>query len=167
MKAVLFLYDYAFEKVTDISLKFLQKHRINALVLDIDNTLTTHDNPAAAEGVMEWLEQMRTNGIKMLVVSNNKPHRVEPFAKMLSLDFVANGAKPLTKGINKAVRLMGVPKNNTAAIGDQIFTDVLGANLAGIRMIYVKPIEHEKTTFFKIKRFCEKPFLPKNFINSD
>ncbi len=161
---MLFLYDYAFEKVTDISLKFLQNHCINALVLDIDNTLTTHDNPVAAEGVIEWLEQMRANGIKMLVVSNNKPHRVEPFAKMLNLDFVANGAKPLTKGINKAVKLMGAPKNNTAAIGDQIFTDVLGANLAGIRMIYVKPIEHEKTTFFKIKRFCEKPFLPKKFI---
>lgn len=167
MKTVLFLYDYAFEKVTDIPLKFLQKHQVKALVLDIDNTLTTHDNPTPANGVVDWLEEMRKNDIKMLVVSNNKPHRVEPFAKMLDLDFVANGAKPLTKGINKAVKLMGVPKMNTAAIGDQIFTDVLGANIAGIRMIYVKPIEHEKTAFFKFKRFCEKPFLPKKFINSD
>lgn len=164
---MLFLYDYAFEKVTDIPVVFFKREQIKALVLDIDNTLTTHDNPQPADGVLQWLEDVRNAGIKMLVVSNNKPHRVKPFADMLGLEFVANGAKPLTKGINYAVKKMGAEKKHTAAIGDQIFTDVLGANFSKIRMIYVKPIEHEKTTFFKVKRFLEKPFLPKSFIKSD
>ncbi len=161
---MLFLYDYAFEKVTDIPVAFLKRERIKALVLDIDNTLTTHDNPQPAEGVLHWLDEVRSAGIGMLVVSNNKPHRVKPFADMLNLEFVANGAKPLTKGIKHAVEKMGFGREYTAAIGDQIFTDVLGANLAGIRMIYVKPIEPENTAFFKFKRFCEKPFLPKKFL---
>lgn len=164
---MLFLYDYAFEKVTDIPVAFFKTEQIKALVLDIDNTLTTHDNPQPADGVLQWLEDVRNAGIKMLVVSNNKPHRVKPFADMLGLEFVANGAKPLTKGINYAVKKMGAEKKHTAAVGDQIFTDVLGANFSKIRMIYVKPIEHEKTTFFKVKRFLEKPFLPKSFIKSD
>ena len=164
---MLFLYDYAFEKVTDIPVVFFKSEQIKALVLDIDNTLTTHDNPQPADGVLQWLEDVRNAGIKMLVVSNNKPHRVKPFADMLKLEFVANGAKPLTKGINYAVKKMGAEKKYTAAFGDQIFTDVLGANFSGIRMIYVKPIEHEKTMFFKVKRFLEKPFLPKSFIKSD
>lgn len=164
---MLFLYDYAFEKVTDIPVAFLKKEQIEALVLDIDNTLTTHDNPQPADGVLQWLEDVKNAGISMLVVSNNKPHRVKPFADMLNLEFIANGAKPLTKGINAAVKKMGKAKKHTAAIGDQIFTDVLGANLAGIKMIYVKPIEHENTAFFKFKRFCEKPFLPKKFIKFD
>ncbi len=162
---MLFMYDYAFEKVTDIPVAFLKKEQIRALVLDIDNTLTTHDNPQPAKGVMQWLDDVKDAGIKMLVVSNNKPHRVKPFADMLKLEFVANGAKPLTKGINYAVKTMGVEKKYTAAIGDQIFTDVLGANFSKIRMIYVKPIEHETTAFFKLKRFLEKPFLPKRFIS--
>jgi predicted HAD superfamily phosphohydrolase YqeG len=60
---------------------------------------------------------------------------------------------------------MHMPKNKIAAVGDQIYTDVLGANLFGIKMLYVVPMEYEKTTFFKVKRRLEKPFLPKKFIS--
>lgn len=82
---------------------------------------------------------------------------------MLGLDFVSEGRKPLTKGFREASQKMNLPKNQLAAVGDQIYTDVLGANLYGIKMLYVQPIEHEKTNFFKFKRKMEKPFLPKNF----
>ena len=65
----------------------------------------------------------------------------------------------------EAVEKMGIPKKHIAAVGDQIFTDVLGAGLFGVKMLYVDPIEHEKTTFFKVKRKCEKPFLPRKYYN--
>ena len=96
-----------------------------------------------------------------MIVSNNHPPRVRPFAEMLGLPFVSEGKKPLTKGFKEAAAKMKLPRESVAAVGDQIFTDVLGANLMGIKMLYVVPIEHEKTMFFKVKRKLEIPFIPK------
>jgi len=97
----------------------------------------------------------------MVIVSNNHPPRVKPFADMLGLEFICEGKKPLSSGFNRAQKLMGIPFSQLAAVGDQIFTDILGANLKRIKGIYVSPIEHEKTRFFRFKRWAEKPFLPK------
>lgn len=155
----------AFRRVTDITPEILKKLGIRGLILDLDNTLTTHDNPVPGEGVLEWLDLIKKSGIKLMIVSNNHPPRVQPFADMLGLEFVSEGRKPLTKGFKEAMGKMGLPKNSIAAVGDQIYTDVLGTVLFGIKMLYVKPIEHEKTTFFKIKRKCEKPFLPRKYYD--
>ena len=97
----------------------------------------------------------------MAIVSNNHPARVKPFADMLGLEFICEGKKPLSSGFNRAQKLMEIPFSQLAAVGDQIFTDILGANLKRIKGIYVSPIEHEKTRFFRFKRWAEKPFLPK------
>lgn len=161
---MLFSVTAAFRRVTDITPAFLKKINIKGLILDLDNTLTTHDNPRPAEGVLDWIQSMKNHRIRLMIVSNNHPPRVKPFADMLGLDFVSEGRKPLTKGFKEACRRMGLLKNEVAAVGDQIYTDVLGANLFRIRMLYVSPIEHEKTTFFKVKRKLEIPFLPKKFI---
>ena len=158
---MLFKADFAFWRVTEITPEFLIKNNIRGLLLDLDNTLTTHDNPVPGEGVTEWLDSMRSAGIKMVIVSNNHPPRVKPFADMLGLDFVCEGKKPLSSGFNRAQKRMGIPFSQLAVVGDQIFTDVLGANLKRVRGIFVYPIEHEKTKFFKLKRWAEKPFLPK------
>lgn len=157
---------YALKKITDITPAALKRRGIRALILDVDNTLTTHNNPVPAEGISEWVESMRSAGIKLLIVSNNKAERVTPFAEMLGLRFVPNGAKPLPKGFKRAIaelRAEGVPKNRIAAVGDQIFTDILGANLAGIRSVFVYPIEPETSLPFRFKRAVEKPLLPKSF----
>lgn len=156
----------AFRKVTDITPSFLKKNNIKGLILDLDNTLTTHDNPRPASGVVDWIKHMKDNCIRLMIVSNNHPPRVKPFADMLGIPFVSEGKKPLTKGFREACVRMGLKKQEVAAVGDQIFTDVLGANIFRVRMLYVKPIEHEKTTFFKAKRALEVPFLPKKFIES-
>lgn len=160
---MLFKITAAFRKASDITPQKLKELGIKGLILDLDNTLTTHDNPVPADGILEWLDCMKKNNIRLMIVSNNHPPRVKPFADMLGLDFVSDGRKPLTKGFREASQKMNLPKNQLAAVGDQIYTDVLGANLYGIKMLYVQPIEHEKTNFFKFKRKMEKPFLPKNF----
>lgn len=153
----------ALKSVLELTPEILGKMGVEALILDLDNTLTTHNNPHPAKGVPEWLDSMRNAGIKLLIVSNNHAPRVEPFAKALKLDFVPEGAKPLPKGYNIAVKKFGLPKEKVCAVGDQIFTDILGANLAGIKSVFVYPIEFESGFFFKIKRFFEKPFRPKKF----
>lgn len=163
----LFKPTYALHSVLEITPASLKVHEIKALILDLDNTLTTHNNPAPAEGVPEWIEEMDSAGIKLIIVSNNNAERVTPFAEMLGVHFVPNGAKPLPIGILKAVRELGVPKNRICAVGDQIFTDIMGANLAGIRSIFVYPIEFETSLPFRIKRAVEKPLLPKRFNRFD
>lgn len=154
---------YALKSVLEITPEALKKRDIKALVLDLDNTLTTHDNPTPAEGVLDWIANMQSAGIKLLIVSNNTAERVTPFAQMLGLHFVPNGAKPLPKGFKQAIAELGVGRSHVCAVGDQIFTDILGANMAGIRSIFVYPIEPEHSTFFKVKRAIEKPLLPKKY----
>ncbi len=151
----------ALNTICDLSPALLRKHGIKGLLLDLDNTLTTHDNPKPAEGVMEWIETMKNNGIKLCIVSNNHPPRVKPFADMLGLDFVCEGKKPLSKGFREAKERMGLQWSELSVVGDQIFTDVLGANLKRLKCVFVFPIEHETTLFFKFKRKMEIPFLPK------
>lgn len=151
----------ALRSVLQIQPGLLRQYGIRGLMLDLDNTLTTHDNPAPAEGVLSWIDVMRKAGIAMMIVSNNRPHRVEPFAAALGLPFVAEGAKPLPKGFRQAQKRMQLPFSQLAVVGDQIFTDILGANLCGVKSIYVRPIQYESTSFFKVKRWLERPFLPK------
>ncbi len=150
---------YVLKSVTDISAEYLNEKNIKGLILDLDNTLTTHNNPQPAEKVTDWIEDMKNSGIKMMIVSNNRAERVIPFAQNLGLDFVPNGRKPLATGFKKAQQLMAISFSEIAIVGDQIFTDVLGANLKRVRTIYVHPIELESGFFFKIKRFLEKPFI--------
>lgn len=166
----LFKPTFALRSVLEITPQALKKRGIKALILDLDNTLTTHNNPTPAEGVLDWISDMKKNGIKLLIVSNNNAERVTPFAEMLGLHFVPNGAKPLPVGFKRAAKELaaeGIPKNRIAAVGDQIFTDILGANLAGIRSVFVYPIEPETSLPFRFKRAVEKPLLPKRFSKFD
>ena len=159
--------DFAFRKTVDITPAFLKKHGIKGLILDVDNTLTTHDNPVPAEGIIQWLENMKKNGIKLIIVSNNHAERVRTFADPLGLDFVSDSGKPLKRGYIAAMKKMGLSPEETAAVGDQLFTDVWGANLAKVRMLYVEPMELEPKSkrFIRFKRVLEKPFLPKKFVD--
>lgn len=151
---------YVFDKVTDITPEFLQKKHIKGLLLDLDNTLATHNDPVVPQSSLDWIDLMRRSGIKLMIVSNNHAPRVKPFAEQLGIDFECEGAKPLSFGYSRAIKRMGLEKRDIAAVGDQIFTDILGSNLKGIRSVFVFPIQPETSLPFRFKRACEKPFLP-------
>ena len=95
----------------------------------------------------------------MRIVSNNTNKRVAPLAKKLGLPFTANGCKPLTFGISKAIKIMGVPKKQVAVVGDQIFTDIWGANNAGIRNFLVRPVDPHERFRIRLKRIPEMLIL--------
>ena len=154
---------YWVRNVLSIDKEFLEKNGIDALVLDLDNTLSMHGDPAAEEGIPEWLDDMRALGVKMVVVSNNTNKRVAPLARKLGLPFVANGAKPLTIGITRALRYLGTDRKRTAVVGDQIFTDVMGGNFAGMPTVLVEPFHIEKGILFKIKRAAESIVFRRDF----
>ncbi len=159
--------DFAFRKTINITPAFLKEHNIYGLILDVDNTLTTDENLAPAEGIPEWVEDMKKEHIRLVIVSNNNARRVRPLAEKLGLPFVAKGAKPLKKGYEKAMEIMGLHHTRVAAVGDQLFTDIWGAKHSKVRSIYVAPmmIEGKDKRFILFKRKLEKPFLPEKFTD--
>ena len=143
------------DRVTDITPEILNKYGIRALILDVDNTLSTHHGQVLTDGLTAWLFKMRSRGIKMTVLSNSSSKRLEPFAKKIGLDYISLGLKPLPFGYLRALRRLKTKRRETAIVGDQIFTDVLGGNLVGVKTILLNLIEPETSLRFRMKRKVE------------
>lgn len=156
-----------FKDVTEVDIDFLKKEGIKALILDVDNTLTLKKGEIIINGVLNWLDKMKKSGIKLIILSNAKPKRMTEVSKKLGLDFVGYGMKPLTFGYFRAAKKMGEKISDCAIIGDQLFTDIMGGNLAGVKTMLVSPKELEQTAFFKIKRGVERRFLKRYKIPCD
>lgn len=149
-------------RITDITLQDLERLGIRGLLLDVDNTLTTHGSQELSNEVRDWLIQMQDAGIRMTVVSNSWEWRVAPFAEKIGLRHTSLSCKPSPIGFWRGVRRLGLPKTQCAAIGDQVFTDIIGANLCGITCIQVMPIEPETgKPFLMLKRKWEQKIYEK------
>ncbi len=144
------------ERVTDITPEILKKYNITDLILDVDNTLSTHHGQVLTDGLEEWLELMKQEGIGLMVLSNSKEERVKPFAAKINLPFISLGLKPLPFGYRRALKALGSKRKNTAIVGDQIFTDVLGGNMVGVKTLLLTPIKLETTKGFRFKRWLER-----------
>ncbi len=144
------------DRVTDITVDMLRKRKIEGLILDVDNTLSTHHGQTLTDGLTDWLETMRQNGIRLTVLSNSTNKRLTPFAQKIGLDFIQLGLKPLPFGFFRAIRALNLPKEKVATVGDQIFTDTLGGNIAGVTTILLTPILPETSLRFRFKRWLER-----------
>lgn len=154
--------DGMFDRFCDITPELLSEMGIKALLLDIDNTLVTYDDPEPTEEVLEWLSAMERAGIKAAFVSNNEsPERVNVFNRELGLYATSRSKKPLPVGFRRAMRALGVKPSESLSIGDQIFTDVWGAKNAGARAFLVPPIKDRTDWFFRLKRRLEAPIIRK------
>lgn len=152
--------DRIFESFKDITPEILNEYGIKALLLDIDNTLVTYDDPEPTKEVEDWLKSMRESGIKAAFVSNNSdPSRVERFNRDIGYFAVSRAKKPLPNGFKKALEHMGVDAKNAASVGDQIFTDVWAAKNVGAYAFLVPPIKDKTTLFFRAKRLLERPII--------
>ena len=147
--------------ITDITVELLKNNGIKALLLDVDNTMSTHHGTILTDGLLEWIAHMQQNGIKLMVLSNSKYKRIEPFAARIGLPFICLGCKPLPTGYLRGVKALGENRKNVAIVGDQIFTDVLGGNAVGVKTILLTPIKLEDGWSFKIRRKLEKKLYKK------
>lgn len=136
----------------------LYRSGIRGLIYDIDNTLVEHGMPAT-ERAIKLFEQLRSIGFDTCLISNNKEPRVKPFADAVGSKYVFDAHKPSRKNYIRAMELMGTDTGNTYFIGDQIFTDVYGANRTGIPSILVKPIHPKEEIQIVLKRKLEKIVL--------
>ncbi|MDD2417594.1 MAG: YqeG family HAD IIIA-type phosphatase [Oscillospiraceae bacterium] len=150
----LFYPDMLKNKITDITPDDLKKLGVRGLLLDVDNTLTTHGSQVLDPAISEWLDNMKALGFMPTIVSNGVSRRVAPFAKKLGLRYISFACKPLPIGFIRGARRLGMKRRECVAIGDQSFTDIIGANLARVRSIQLLPIlpEHQITLRFK-RRF--------------
>lgn len=151
--------EYIFDSTVNISPEFLKSIGVKNVFLDVDNTLTTHDNPVPAEGIEDWVRKMKDAGLNLIIISNNNEGRVAPFAALLGLRYTYYSLKPLSKGFREGWRITGGNSSDTIVIGDQIYTDVFGAHMAGMRAIMVIPIKEEDGISFRVRRKLEKKHL--------
>lgn len=148
--------DHRFNSILDITAEDLLSAGTKLVLLDADNTLSLHGSQQPYPGVPEWIEEIKKSGINLCIVSNNSKDRIKPFADKLGLAFVYKSAKPLPKGFKEACRIFGVSPKETAVIGDQIFTDVVGGNWIGATVFLTEPLGPETDGFIKFKRIIEK-----------
>lgn len=152
--------NFIFNSILDITPSFLKENNINALLLDVDNTLTpAHKTKVLREGGAEWLSLMKESGIKLMILSNAKSDRAKAFGEGIGLRATGMSAKPLPFGYLRAVRELGCKRSETLMVGDQIFTDTLGANLLGIKTALVTFITPEQALSFRIRRKLEQKIL--------
>ena len=144
------------DRITDITLEDIKNLGVTALLLDVDNTMSTHHGTVLTDGLCEWIAAMQQSGIKLMVLSNSKRRRIEPFANRIGLPFISLGCKPLPTGYLRGVKALGEKRKNTAIVGDQIFTDVLGGNIVGVKTVLLTPIKLEDGWSFKLRRKLEK-----------
>lgn len=147
------------EKVQDIDLNGLAAKGIKGLILDIDNTLVASHVKYADENVIKWIKTVQDFGFKACIVSNASKTRVVLFNEKLKLFAIHRASKPGTRAFLKAASHMGLNPPEIAVVGDQIFTDVYGANRAGMYSILTTPIHPEEFFLVKFKRIFEKYIL--------
>ena len=128
------------------------------IIFDVDNTLVPHGAPADAAS-KELFEELRAIGFSHCILSNNKEPRVAPFAGEVKSPYIYKGGKPKTAGYKRAMKLMGTDCSNTLFIGDQLFTDVWGANRTGLFSILVRPINPKEEIQIVLKRYLQAVVL--------
>ena len=144
--------------VIDFAKLYEQGYR--GVIFDVDNTLVPHNAPADARA-KALFKELHDLGFQALLLSNNKEPRVKTFKEDVEhCSYIYKAHKPSPAGYKKAMEQMGTDVTNTIFVGDQILTDVWGANRAGIRSVMVKPVKkwHEEIQII-IKRFIEAVIL--------
>jgi len=160
----LLLPNKVYNKVTDINLTELRQLGITGLLLDLDNTLVKWDSEEMDPEFMVWIEQVKALGFKLCLVSNGKPQRVQRFAQLFNIPAVIKAFKPKRTPFRRALELLKLDRKQVAMIGDQLFTDVLGANRLGIYTILISPLGKNELRTTKFMRRLEQRML-RRFVN--
>ncbi len=142
----------------EIPFEHFYDNGVRGVIFDIDNTLVLHDAPSD-ERSRKLFDKLKDIGLKTCIVSNNGLERVRSFAEDVGSYYVENAGKPGTDGYIKALKKMNLSPEQVIAVGDQLLTDIWGANNSGIHSVLVHPIGPEKYFHIKLKRLIEKPVL--------
>ena len=155
----MFAPDFLLKDIYAVNDEFIEKNNIKAVIFDIDNTLVGFKEPVPPERVVNFIASLREKGIRVSVASNNSKARVSLFCRDLNIDYISRACKPLPFALLSLCKKMCVSPRNTLMVGDQVYTDSLGANVCGMVSAMVDIIDTKETLTFKIKRALEKPII--------
>ena len=149
--------DLHFKNVIEIDPQLFVDKNIKFIIFDIDNTLAEFNNPNLFDGVRGWLDRVQGAGIKCCLASNNRRERVEEFNRQLGFYALWRAAKPFSIMLRRAVKKHGFTTSETCVIGDQIFSDIMAANLGGMTSVLVDPLSDiNEGKFVEFKRWLER-----------
>lgn len=159
---MLFAPDKIIGRLGEITAESLREAGVRGLILDIDYTLAPKSAPLPEKEASEFIENLLQAEVKLYLISNNHRNRVARFAQALGLPYICNGFKPFPRSFLRAVREMGLERDEVVAVGDQIFTDVVGAHLAGLKAYLVLPGGmggRGQSFFYRLRNLMEQPFI--------
>lgn len=146
-----------YESVSDLTPEVLGSHGIRVLLMDFDNTIVPYTSNEPKAEVLAWLDRVKSAGIQLCVVSNTKKGRAIQFCQQHGIDCITHANKPFQKGIGKAKEKFA-ELGKIALVGDQIYTDILGANGGNIVSVLIRPI-HLHNFFLKFRHVLELPWI--------
>lgn len=146
------------DRVSDLTAEKLCSLGIKLLMLDFDNTIVPYTTDVPAREVSDWLEALKGSEIALCVVSNSHKDRVKIFCDRYGIDCITHAKKPFSRGIRACLARYQIPAECCALVGDQIFTDTLGANGCGVKPILVKAIDNHNF-WLKARHVLEMPFI--------
>lgn len=151
--------DLIYQGVPCISYEELKEKGVEGLLLDVDNTLIDYTK-VLSQQMIDWVYDAKKEGFKVCILSNsNKMEKIIPIAEKLGVKYISFAKKPAKGGYLKASKLLDLDVTKLAMIGDQVFTDVLGANRVGMTSVYVEPINKKEYWYTKWKRPIESLVL--------
>lgn len=146
-----------YHSIYSLELKELAQMGIKVIFADLDNTLAAYSEREPSEQLMKWLAHAKERGLEVFVVSNSrKSTRAVHFCEAADIPYIRHAGKPKKKGFLRAMDICGIEPHQAIMVGDQIFTDILGANRCGILSVLVKPVRLD-TVFRRIRFLIETP----------
>lgn len=155
-----FVPDIHEKNVYQIDYKKLKKRGIKCLIIDLDNTIASYDTYEPSKELKELFHKLSLD-FKLIIISNNTKNRVRPFKEKLNVDSCFKAGKPRSKKYKKILELYNFKDTEIACIGDQLITDILGANKVGFTSILVNPISPMEPFRVRINRSLEKRIIKK------
>ncbi|MCL6589818.1 MAG: YqeG family HAD IIIA-type phosphatase [Firmicutes bacterium] len=155
--------------VLELDIIQLKRAGIRGVIFDLDNTLVEWKLDILKPEVIALVERLKENGFQLCILSNALEHRVKAVAGALDLPYICRAVKPRKSAFQKALGLLGTPPRETAVVGDQLFTDILGGNRLELYTIWTPPLSSTEFIYtqmvrklerFVIKRFKKKGILP-------
>ncbi|GAC1497689.1 MAG: YqeG family HAD IIIA-type phosphatase [Vulcanimicrobiaceae bacterium] len=143
-------------RIHDIALETLLLDGIEGIIVDLDNTLVGYRHAAPDQEVAAWVQAATQAGMRVAVVTNNKTQWAQDVAANLGVPCIAEAGKPAPRGFLQALEVLTTRKEATVVVGDQVFTDVLGAKLFGMKVILTEPIVVREQWWMRLLRFFER-----------
>jgi HAD superfamily phosphatase (TIGR01668 family) len=134
---------------------------MRGIALDLDNTVVPWHTTALSPAVADWVSKLRAGGVRLCLLTNNYGAQAFAVARALGIPLVKGALKPAPPAFRRALLALETPAEKSAVIGDQLFTDVLGGKLLGMRTVLVKPIGRRELPTTKLLRLLEAPVLAK------